>query len=124
MKNTVLFLTLAFLMAACKPPKSSVSTKDISVAEAMVLIENTPDLLILDVRTPEEWKLGAIEGATKLNFHDADFADKVSQLEKNRPMLVYCKAGGRSAKSTTVLENAGFKSIYNMLGGYDAYNSK
>jgi len=122
MKYTLIFVLIAILTLACSTPKSSKSTKDISVAEATKLIESNANLILLDVRTPEEWSQGSIEGATKINFFDSDFSDKLTQLDNSSPVLVYCKSGGRSAKATLILEKAGFNEVYNLLGGYNAYS--
>ena len=78
---------------------------------------------VLDVRTPEEWAGGTIKGAIKMNFYDADFAEQINKLDKNKPIYVYCKAGGRSAKAADQLNKAGFKNVFNLLGGITAWNS-
>jgi len=97
------------------------AVKHISVEEAIYMIENNSDLVIVDVRTPEEWQAGIIEKAIKINIKDADFKDKVNKLNKDKPTLVYCKRGGRSAKAAEAMEELGFKKVFNMKGGYDEY---
>jgi phage shock protein E len=77
---------------------------------------------ILDVRTPEEWESGTIEGATKMNFFDKDFNQQLENLDKTKPIYVYCKSGGRSGKAVKQLEKMGFTTIYNLLGGITAWN--
>jgi phage shock protein E len=78
---------------------------------------------ILDVRTPEEWESGTIEGATKMNFFDKDFNQQLENLDKTKPIYVYCKSGGRSGKAAKQLEKMGFTTIYNLLGGITAWNA-
>lgn len=73
---------------------------------------------IVDVRTPQEVSFGIIEGAKTIDFYDPKFADKISALDKTKPIIVYCAVGGRSASAASKLENLGFKEIYDLKGGY------
>lgn len=75
------------------------------------------DVLILDVRTPDETQLGIIEGATLINIYDDDFETKIDLMEKSKPILVYCASGGRSSQAATILAEHGFMEIYNLEGG-------
>lgn len=102
--------------AGIAAPKSGVQLIDGTAAEK--LIASNSNLQILDVRTPEEVAAGVIKGAKPINFYDADFAAKVvRELDKTRPVLVYCKAGGRSAKASEVLNTNGFAEVYDLQGG-------
>jgi rhodanese-related sulfurtransferase len=76
---------------------------------------------ILDVRTPEEFSEGFIEGAVNINFHDANFREQVAKLDKNIPVFVYCRSGGRSQKAMEVLKELGFSVVYELQGGYMNY---
>jgi rhodanese-related sulfurtransferase len=78
---------------------------------------------LVDVRTPAEFTLGHIEGAANLNVNDAQFKDLAAKLDKRKPVAVYCKAGSRSAKAAGILAEMGFKTIYNLDGGYMAWTS-
>lgn len=80
--------------------------------------------VILDVRTPGEVALGVIEGATVIDINDAAFIDKVNALDKNAPTVVYCKVGGRSATACAAMADLGFKDLYNLQGGYDAWQTQ
>lgn len=72
---------------------------------------------IVDVRTPEEYNEGHIEGAVNINLFDEDFLSKASKLDKNKPVYVYCKSGGRSARASKQLAENGFKNVYDLDGG-------
>jgi rhodanese-related sulfurtransferase len=76
--------------------------------------------VLLDVRTPEEFKEGHLASAVNINWYDADFAEQIQRLDKEKPIYVYCKAGGRSAKASKALDSLGFKNIVDLTGGYDA----
>jgi rhodanese-related sulfurtransferase len=75
----------------------------------------------LDVRTPEEFKEGHIAGAVNLNIYDADFSAQLDQLDKSKPIYVYCKSGGRSTDASDMMRAKGFKAVYNLVGGYSGY---
>jgi thioredoxin len=78
---------------------------------------------IIDVRTPEEFQSGHIATAKNINIYDADFKDQLKTLNKNEPVFVYCKAGGRSDKAAKVLQELGFVSVYDLQGGIMAWES-
>jgi rhodanese-related sulfurtransferase len=77
---------------------------------------------LLDVRTPEEWALGSIKGASKINFLEANFSEQLNKLDKTKPVYVYCKSGGRSGKAAKQLEKKGF-TVYNLIGGISAWKA-
>lgn len=82
---------------------------------------NRPEFVIMDVRTPEEFATGHVQGAVNLNFQGEDFAKKVSELDKSRTYLVMCGVGIRSAKAAKALKEAGVFMCYNMLGGLEEW---
>ncbi len=73
---------------------------------------------LVDVRTKEEYSSGHMENATNCDYNSSDFRKKMEKLNKNEPVLVYCHAGGRSAKAAQLLKEMGFKKIYDLKGGY------
>ena len=79
-------------------------------------------VLLVDVRTPEEWSDGIIENALQINFFDKDFKEDLNKLDKTKPIAVYCKSGGRSGKTAKLLLEIGFKEIYDLKGGYLNWN--
>lgn len=79
---------------------------------------------VLDVRTPEEWAEGTIPNAVKMNYHDDNFEMQVEELDKEKPVFVYCKKGGRSSSAADILEEKGFKKVYNLDGGISAWNDE
>jgi rhodanese-related sulfurtransferase len=112
--------------AATSPaaPAAPATITQIDADAYLQLKASTPDLQLLDVRTPEEVAAGIIAGAQHINVHDGDFAEKASKtLDKNLPLVLYCKAGGRSAKAADLLAQQGFSKIYNLTGGIIAWES-
>ena len=80
--------------------------------------------ILLDVRTPEEYSFGHLDGAMNVNWYDIDFKEKVDDLERSKTVYLYCKAGGRSAKAAAVMREMGFTNVVNLEGGYDAFTSQ
>ena len=77
---------------------------------------------ILDVRTMDEFDDGSINGSVNIDYWNPEFVSMVKKkFDKNLPLLVYCAGGGRSTLAADQLHKKGFKLIYNLDGGYDAY---
>jgi rhodanese-related sulfurtransferase len=76
------------------------------------------DVQLIDVRTSEEYSKGFIEEAQNIDYNSTDFANKISKLDKNKPVLLYCAMGGRSSKASKVFKSQGFKKIYDLKGGF------
>ena len=79
------------------------------------------NVIILDVRTPEETAQGKIDEAVEINWFDATSAAQIKALDKDKTYLVYCKSGGRSGKCVRMMSDAGFENLYNLDGGYQAW---
>lgn len=80
-----------------------------------------PNAVVLDVRTPAEIAQGKIQGAMELDFTSPDFAQKVSQLDKSKTYLVYCRSGNRSGQACSMMQQQGFSKLYNLRGGMIAW---
>jgi len=89
----------------------------VDAAKAAQLVADTPDLVVLDVRTPVEFAAGHIEGAVNVDFRASDFAQRLGELDPNAPTLIHCRSGGRSTSALPALETAGFQRVYHLDGG-------
>jgi len=76
---------------------------------------------VLDVRSPEEFAKGHVTGAINADIHSPDFAAKAAQFDKKKPILVNCHLGSRGAIAAAELSRLGFKSVFNLDGGLDAW---
>lgn len=91
----------------------------VDLAEFKALLEQETNPQLIDVRTPEEFEQGAIEGAVNYNYLTAVFQSKVPLIDKNRPVFLYCASGGRSRMAADYLKaEGGFTSIIDLKGGY------
>ena len=78
--------------------------------------------ILLDVRTPQEVAAGALPECLNLDIYDDSFKQKVQELDRDKPVYIYCKSGGRSAQAASYLQGLGFKEVYDMAGGYDLWS--
>lgn len=113
--------------------KKSESTESVSGVEELIVSETISDAefqqkmaslseaVVLDVRTPEEFANGYIEGAVNIDFRSSDFESKISQLDRETTYLVYCGSGIRSRKAADLMKDLKFKKVYDMDGGLSAW---
>ncbi len=97
---------------------------DVTTKKASSMISSKKGLLILDVRTPEEYAKGHLVNARLMNYYEKTFKDQLKTLPKDRTVLIYCKSGRRSAETLAMMKELGFSSAYNMLGGFDAWSKE
>ncbi len=109
-KAIILFL----LLVSCKQEKPGIYLVDKPQFEALI----EKEYLVLDVRTPKEFTSGAIENAVNMDYNAPDFRQKIDSLPKDKPVLVYCGSGVRSALAVKVMDSLGFQTVYDLKGGY------
>ena len=81
------------------------------------------DEVLLDVRTPDETSGGIIAGARTLDFFDDNFKSELEKLDKDKTIMVYCAAGGRSGETVSELHKLGFEKVYNLIGGFNGWKA-
>ena len=92
--------------------------------EAAAIIADPPDdLVILDVRTQEEFDEGHIEGAVMLDFYRDDFETELADLDPNVPYVVYCRSGNRSGQTIALMEDLEFRTVADVDGGVLAWET-
>ena len=82
---------------------------------------NEPDVQLVDARTPGEYAAGHLTGATNLDWNGGRLQATVDQLDKTRPVLVYCASGRRSAEAREFLIEQGFNDVVDLQGGINAW---
>lgn len=100
------------------------SIKSINSSQAERLIKNNNDLLILDVRRPNEFKESRIINSINIPVEEIEWEVDELQKFKDKPILVYCKVGVRSSVACTFLEEEGFSNLYNLRGGILDFNGE
>ena len=102
-----------------------VSAKDISVKDAATLLQNPPPgLTIVDVRTPAEFREGHLAGAVNMDFFGASFDSQILGLPKDKPVLLYCRTGNRSAGAYEAMEKEGITNILHMNEGITGWQKQ
>ncbi len=96
--------------------------KNVSVDEFEKLLLQTKAEQLIDVRTPQEFAKYRIRSAQNIDFRSADFRTQIEKLDKTKPVLVYCLSGRRSEAAAKVFTDAGFKTVYNLDGGINAWS--
>ncbi len=95
------------------------STGIMSVLDLKTKLEKG-EVVLLDVREPNEWQEdGIIEGAKLIFF--ADLPEKTDSLPKDKPIAVTCSVGNRTSTAVSILERTGYKNVSNVLGGMTAW---
>lgn len=91
---------------------------EISVQELEALVNADADVLILDVRNPDEFEICNLAG---LLIPLKDLPQRIAELDKNKHIVVHCHAGGRSRRATEFLLSQGFTNVQNLRGGITAW---
>ena len=113
-----LALVLVLLVAACSSGSDTATIELVSPSEAAQVIEDDPaGLVVLDIRTPEEFNEARLANAINVDYYDADFADQLDGLDKNAPYVMYCRSGNRSSEAVQTMKDLGFVEVYEIDGG-------
>lgn len=87
-------------------------------------ITSKDSIQILDVRTPDEYNSGHIKNALLADWNNKpEFERRIGFIDKNKPVYVYCLAGGRSAAAVKKLKAAGYEKVYDLDGGINAWKA-
>lgn len=96
----------------------------VSADEGAALLDDAPEnLVILDVRTPEEFTEARIDGAVMIDFYDDDFEAQLAELDPDATYLLYCRSGNRSGQTTEIMRTLGFTDVADVDGGILAWTS-
>ncbi|WP_195265315.1 rhodanese-like domain-containing protein [Clostridium sp. 1001275B_160808_H3] len=98
--------------------------KSINNEQAQKLIKDKKDLLILDVRRPNEFKESKIINSINIPVDELEWELDEIEGYKDKPILVYCKVGMRSSVACSILEEEGFSNLYNLRGGILDYTGE
>lgn len=120
----ILFVSIIFNFSCLQSSQSSASVVEIVTAEEMKELTQLEDVQLVDVRTAKEYEEGHIIDAQNIDYMSPDFEQQIEQLDKTKPIVVYCKQGGRSKKCAEKLEDAGFVKIYDFKGGVAKWKYK
>ena len=101
--KTTLKLSILVLMTILS---MSCNTKSQSQSDAIKVLtptefkEKSVNQTIIDIRTPQEFSEGHIEGAININYFDDNFLDQIAKYDKNQPIFIYCRSGNRTTSAS------------------------
>ena len=108
-KSFILSLFIIFIISC-----SNKGYKNINLRKAIKTINNSTNLIMLDVRTAEEYSSGNIPNSINIDVLSSDFKSKIELLDKNKEYLIYCRSGNRSTIASSIMATNGFIKIYNL----------
>ena len=120
MKKTMLLMLAMLLLAGCAGSKTDVSYRQITMDEAVAMMEKETGYIILDVRTVQEFQEKHIPGA--INIPNEEIGDsQIPQLpDKDQLILVYCRSGNRSKQASEKLAALGYTNVVE-FGGINSW---
>ena len=128
MRSFQIIILFCFLIAGCKSASEPVlgNPTPEEIASGIQLLDvptftegiSRKRVQLVDVRTPEEYDAGHIEKAVNIDFLAEDFEDAIQKIDKDRPVFIYCRSGGRSGRASKLMKELGFKKVYDLEGGY------
>lgn len=119
MKKLLIVLIATFVQVSCaQTNETSLPAEKFQEAIAQ------PDVILLDVRTPEEYAEGHLANSININYNDENFAAKVDSLDKTKHYEIYCRSGKRSGASLKLMQEKGIKNVHDLKGGILEWEAK
>ena len=120
MRKLLSVFLAAILLAGCSAPKETASYRQISMDEAITMMEEESGYIILDVRTPEEFADKHIPGAVNIP-NETIGTEEIPELpNKDQLILVYCRSGNRSKQASEKLADMGYTNVVE-FGGINSW---
>lgn len=140
-RNLIILSVLALMSFACSSTAQDQSSSNEAAAPASTAVANTgtPDykvlapadykkaladenVVVIDVRTPQEYAGGHIDGAINVNVMDRNFSNLIQEnAPKDKQVMIYCRSGNRSARASAIMKDLGYPTVYDLRGGYMAW---
>ena len=108
-----LYIVFLYSFASCNNDNNNL----VSAIKFSEIISNDKSVIIIDVRTPDEFNKGHLKNSLNVNWFDENFDENLNIFSKDLPVLVYCLSGGRSSKANERIKSLGFKNVYELDGG-------
>ena len=119
-KLIAIIAPIALILTACGSTGAKVN--NLNVTEFSNKVKDSA-VVVLDVRTPGEFQTGHLANAVNIDYEGLNFEGEVNKLDKTKTYAVYCRSGRRSGLATGLMSKDGFKSIFNLEGGIEAWQS-
>lgn len=120
---TTMLLAVTVMGACGGTSTAEQSMQLVSPAEASdVLTDRAPDVVLLDVRTAQEFNEISVPGAINIDFYATDFSAQIDELAKDVPYVIYCRSGNRSSSAIEIMDDLGFAEVWDVDGGIIAWS--
>ena len=125
-KSARLWFIFQLILLSCVTLVSyaQTSVNVVSAEEFQAQLKTSSKPQLIDVRTPDEFKTSHLNQAVNYNFNAEQFKEQLARLDKNAPVYIYCKGGGRSAAAVKQMETMGFTQITELKGGIMSWEQK
>ena len=117
----IIFLSGIMSFFGCNAIGDPKEVIPISTEKVNQIIEKGKDYIILDVRTQEEYDSGYLKDSILIPVDDLE--ERINEVPRGKPIIVYCRSGRRSARAAEILLNNGFSPVYDMQGGIEKWKS-
>lgn len=117
MLRNIFLLFVAVFIISCTNGQKQANHSQLSVTEFAEKLAEQKEVQLIDVRTPEEFKKGHLEGALNMDWNGSEFEHQLAALDKSKPVFLYCLSGRRSADAAQFMRNNGFDKVYEMTEG-------
>lgn len=116
------FFTLLFLVSFTVLAQAQ-KVVQVTSNEVSTMLAKDKTWIVLDVRTPDEFKEGHIKNALNIDINSDDAYQKIDKLNKNNKYIVHCRTHHRSDKAVAYMNTHGFKTIYQMMDGFSGWST-
>lgn len=124
MRRLAYLLVIGFVVSACGATDLAEANglRTVAATDAhSVISAGGDDLMVLDIRTPEEFAEGHIAGSINIDFYAPDFGDRLAELDPDARYVLYCRSDNRSGQTMPALEELGFSDVAELDGGVLAW---
>jgi len=105
-------------------PVQETKIENIKAIEATKMIEKNPDMVVLDIRTPEEFASGHIPASINIDYKAENFESELKKLDRSKSYLMHCRSGRRSTAALDIFSKLGFDHIIHIDDGILGWNKE
>ncbi|MFT2008023.1 rhodanese-like domain-containing protein [Pontibacter sp. 13R65] len=116
----IFVIVLSYLTSCAAPPQQDNAQVNSALTASTYKEDHhakKKNTVLVDVRTPAEFEGGHLQGAQNADFLSHEFQEAMQQWDKSKTYYLYCASGNRSGKAAKLMEEAGFKRVFN-IGGF------
>ena len=121
---SVFIVGLVFPSYAAQHSRNIVNISSKAASKLIEEKKGDTQFIILDIRTPGEYKAGHIHKSMLIDYYSKDFVDKIKQLDRSKTYLLYCRSGGRSGRSLRLFQKLNFQKVYHLDSGIIGWKSE